>query len=89
MAKALAIVALAALTGAGSVSAGSTNAQLTVGVTVVRSCAVDTRAAEPAAPRLRLTCAAGAQSTLRVTETVHTPSTTLTSDGDRLLTLNF
>ena len=43
MTKTLAILALAGMAGTGVASAGSSSAQMTVGVTVVRSCAVDAR----------------------------------------------
>jgi hypothetical protein len=81
----LAVVALAA---AQAVSANSSSAQLAIGVTVVRSCAVDARAAG-AVPQLRLRCTSGAQTSLRVSETVHAPSAMVTAQGDRQLTLNF
>jgi len=45
--------------------AGSTSAMLTVGVTVVRSCAVRTTAMSRGSARVDLTCAAGAAATLR------------------------
>jgi hypothetical protein len=61
---------------------------MTVSVTVVRLCAVETRA-DGAAPVLRLTCTAGAQSTLRVSETVQPPSTADIIEGNTVLTLNF
>jgi len=51
--------------GASPVMAGSTSAMLTVGVTVVRSCALRTTATAKGAARVDLTCAAGAASTLR------------------------
>jgi hypothetical protein len=47
------------------VVAGSTNATLTVGVTVVRSCAVRATSAGQGSARLDFTCAAGAASSLR------------------------
>jgi len=47
------------------VIAGSTSATLTVGVTVVRSCAVRATSVAQGSARLDLTCAAGAASTLR------------------------
>jgi hypothetical protein len=57
-------------------------------VTVVRSCAIDARHAT-SAPKLRLTCTAGAQSNLKVSETVQPPSAAVTSEGSTILTLNF
>ena len=89
MTKTLAVLALVTVAGAAVGSAGSGSAQMTVSVTVVRSCAIDARPAENAAPQLRLTCTAGAQSTLKIAETTYAPSATTTSVGDRLLTLNF
>ena len=47
------------------VIAGSASATLTVGVTVVRSCAVRATSVAQGSARLDLTCAAGAASTLR------------------------
>ena len=88
MTKRLAVLALAGVAGAGAVSAGSSSAQMTVSVSVTRSCAVETRA-DNDAPVLRLTCTTGAQSTLKVSETVQRPSTAVSSDGSTLLTLNF
>ena len=89
MTKALALLAVIGVAGAAVVSADSSGAQMTVSVTVVRSCIVDARPAEPEIPQLRLTCTAGAQSNLRVAETTPAPSATVTSVGDRVLTLNF
>ena len=89
MTKALALLAVIGVAGAAVVSADSSGAQMTVTVTVVRSCIVDARPAEPAIPQLRLTCTAGAQSNLRVAETTYAPSPTTTSVGDKLFTLNF
>jgi len=86
--KGIAVLALACVAGARIVSAGSNSAQMTVNVTVVRSCAVDTRA-DNAAPVLRLTCTAGAQSTLRVSETVQPSSIADITEGSTVLTLNF
>ena len=50
---------------AAPVVAGSTSATLTVGVTVVRSCAVRATLVTQGSARLDLTCASGAASTLR------------------------
>ena len=47
------------------VVAGSTSATLTVGVTVVRSCAVRATSVAQGSARLDLTCASGAAATLR------------------------
>jgi hypothetical protein len=86
--KTLAILALAGIAGTGVASAGSSSAQMTVGVTVVRSCAVDARH-DKTAPMLRLRCTSGAQSNLKVSETVQRPSAAVTSEGSTILTLNF
>ena len=88
MTKALAVLALACVAGARIVSAESNRAQMTVSVTVVRLCAVETRA-DDAAPVLRLTCTTDAQSTLKVSETVQRPSTAVSAEGSTILTLNF
>jgi hypothetical protein len=88
MTKMFALLALAGVAGAAVVSAESSSAQMTVSVTVARSCAVDTRA-DNAVPVLRLTCTTGAQSTLKVSETVQPPPTAISSEGSTLLTLNF
>jgi len=88
MTKALAVLTLAGVVGTTVASAGSSSAQMAVSVTVVRSCAVETPA-DDAAPVLRLTCTTGAQSTLKVSETVQPPSSALTAEGRTILTLNF
>jgi hypothetical protein len=88
--KVLAILAaLGVAGGARALSADSASAQLTVGVTVVRSCAVDARAMENGAPALRLTCTAGAQSNLRLSESIQSPAETVSADGLQIITLNF
>jgi hypothetical protein len=38
---------------------------------------------------LRLTCTTGAQSNLKVSETVHQPSAAVITEGSKVLTLNF
>jgi hypothetical protein len=88
MSKALANLTRAAVAGTAVASAGSSSAQMAVSVTVVRSCAVETRA-DNAAPVLRLTCTPGAQSTLKVSDAVQPPSSALTAEGSTILTLNF
>lgn len=88
MTKAIAVLVLACVAGARIVSAESNSAQMTVNVNVVRSCAVETRAGN-VAPVLRLTCTTGAQSSLRVSETVQPPSTADIIEGSTVLTLNF
>jgi len=88
MTKALAVLTLAAVAGASVASAGSSSAQMTVSVTVVRSCAVDTHT-DNTVPMVRLTCTTGAQSTLKVSETVQPPSTAVITAGSTVLTLNF
>jgi hypothetical protein len=86
--KTFAVVILAGVAGAGAMSAGSSSAQLTVGVTVVRSCAIDARPTEKASPLLRLTCTSGAQSNVRLSESVQKPRT-ISSDDVQVVTLNF
>jgi len=88
VARFIAALAVVGVLGVG-VSADSRSAQLTVGVTVVRSCAVDARPASTTSPGLRLTCTTGAQSTLKVSETPQPPSTAVVSEGSTVLTLNF
>jgi hypothetical protein len=87
--KVFAILALVGVAGAGAASAGSSSAQMTVGVTVVRSCAVDARPAAGASPLLRLTCTAGARSNLRLSESLQKPARTMSSDDLQVVTLNF
>jgi spore coat protein U-like protein len=81
----LAVVGIAAV---GAVSADSNSAQLAIGVTVVRSCAVDARPAGGSSP-VRVTCTSGASSTLRLSQSVQKPAGTVTSDGLQIVTLNF
>jgi hypothetical protein len=88
MTKILSVLALAAVAGTGVLSAGSSSAQMGVGVTVVRSCAIDARPST-SAPKLRLTCTAGAQSNLKVSETMQPPSAAVVTEGRTILTLNF
>jgi hypothetical protein len=87
--RTLAVLALASVTGTGAVFAGSSAAQMTVGVTVVRSCVVDVRAGDTSVPQLRLNCSASGQSTAKVTESIPHPSVAAGPGGDTLLTLNF
>jgi hypothetical protein len=89
MTKTFAVLALAGLAGTGVANAGSSSAQMSVGVTVARSCAVDARPAGKASPLLRLTCTNGANSNLRVSETAQPSSAPVVSDGSKTLTLNF
>ena len=88
LAKVLAILAVVGVAGVRAVSADTSSTQLTVGVTVARSCAVDSRPADKASPALRLTCTAGANANLRVSESLRTPGETV-SDGLQVVTLNF
>ena len=88
MTKTLAIVVLAGVATAAAAFAESSSAQMSVSVTVVRACSVDV-GADNAAPVLRLTCTNGAQSTLKVSETVQPPSTAVITEGSTVLTLNF
>jgi hypothetical protein len=92
MAKLLAILAAVGIVGGvQALSADSASAQLTVGVTVLRSCAVDARAAENDAPTLRLTCTAGAQSSVKLSESIQQPAEPMSagSGGLQIITLNF
>lgn len=89
MAKVLAVLAVVGVAGIRALSADSSSAQLTVSVTVVRSCAVDSREATPASPLVRLRCTAGAHSNVRLSESRHTSSETVAPDGLRVVTLNF
>lgn len=89
VAKVLAILAVVGVAGVRAVSADTSSAQLTVGVTVVRSCAVDSRGGDKTAPALRLTCTRGANSNLRLSESLRQPSETVVSDGLQIVTLNF
>jgi hypothetical protein len=88
-----------------ALAAGSANAQLVIGVTVVRSCVINAQPASPTSSRLTLSCAAGAmqgiqlnQSTARIGERGNsaelvaptTPMPQATSASNlRVLTLNF
>lgn len=87
MTKTLTALAFAVIAGSGSLGAGSSSAQMAVGVTVVRSCAIDARPATK--PTLRLTCTAGARSNLKVSEIVQPPSAAVGSQGGTIVTLNF
>jgi hypothetical protein len=82
VAKAVAVLALAGVAAKGVVYAGSTSAQMSVSVTVVRSCAIGRS-------RLLLTCAAGAGSNVRISESFQPSATASMSEGSRILTLNF
>jgi len=87
---ALAALIVASVAGTGVANAGSSSALLTVGVTVVRSCAVDTRAAA-AAPQVRLSCTSGARSNLKISNAVDrsvAPAATAAQRGT-IVTLNF
>jgi hypothetical protein len=88
MIKTLAVVVLAAVTGTTAATAGSSSAQLSVSVTVVRACSVDART-DDGTPVMHLTCTSGAGSTVKVSEPVQPPSTALITDGSTVLTLNF
>jgi hypothetical protein len=89
VAKVLAVLAVVSVAGVRALSADSSSAQLIVGVTVVRSCAVDSRAVDPTSPLVRLTCTAGARSNVRLSESRYTSSETAASDTLRVVTLNF
>ena len=89
MTKILAIVVLAAMTGTTAAIAGSNSAQLSVSVTVVRACSVDART-DDGTPVMHLTCTSGAHSTVKVSEPVQRPSTSVITDGSTtVVTLNF
>jgi hypothetical protein len=87
--KTLTVLAVAAIASAGLLSAGANSAQLAVGVTVVRSCVIEARPADTASLSFRLTCATGAQSNVRVTEPVQQPARTVSTDGHKVVTINF
>jgi hypothetical protein len=88
VARFIAALAVVGVLGVG-VSADSSSAQLTVGVTVVGSCAVDARPASTTSPSLTLRCTTGAQSTLKVSQSPQSSSTVVVSEGSTVLTLNF
>jgi len=88
MTKALAVIVFAAVAGTAVASAGSSSAPMAVSVTVVRPCSVDTRA-DNSVPVVRFTCTNGAQSTVKVSETVQPLSTALVNEGSPIVTLNF
>ena len=88
MTKSLAAFALMGAVCGAAVSAGSSSAQLTVGVTVVRSCTVDVQPTEPSSP-VHLTCTTGAQSTVRQSETPATAVSPVSSSSAQIVTLNF
>ena len=89
MTKTLATVAIAGVAGTCAVSAGSSAAQMTVAVTVVRSCVVEVRAGDTSAPQLRLNCTANGPSTANVTESIPQQAFAGGPGGDAILTLNF
>jgi len=87
-----------------TLAAGSINAQLVVGVTVVRSCMVDAQPTSQTASRLKLSCAAGAIRGLQMNQGATrfneggaavllaptVPASQTTSNHElRVLTLNF
>ena len=51
---------------ASTVAAGTSSAQLIIGVTVSRSCAVDTQPVAPTSSRVRLACTSGAARSLHM-----------------------
>jgi hypothetical protein len=88
--KTFAVLLFAGVAGSGIVSAGSSSAEMTVGVTVVRSCAIDARPVEKSSSPLRLTCTAGAHSNVRLSEAVQRPTAQNVSSNDlQVVTLNF
>jgi len=88
MTKSLAAFALVGAVCGAAVSADSRSTQLTVGVTVVRSCTVDVQHMEPTSP-VRLTCTTGAQSNVRQSETPAAPVSPVSSGSAQIITLNF
>jgi hypothetical protein len=88
MARVFAILAAVGISAVRTLSADTNSEQLTVGVTVARSCAVDSRPAGKASRALRLTCTAGAHTNLRLSESLRTPGETV-SGGLQVVTLNF
>lgn len=86
--KTLAVLFVASVAGSGVAYAGSSSAQMTVGATVVRSCAVDTRTSA-VAPQVRLSCTSGAQSNLKITNSFDRSTTPVTTQGSTIVTLNF
>lgn len=59
-----------------SLSASSSIAQLGVSVTVVRACVVDAQPGDASSSTLRLTCASGAGTSLRLSESIQVPTDT-------------
>jgi hypothetical protein len=86
-------------------AAGSANAQLVIGVTVVRSCAINAQPASQTSSRLTLSCAPGAMQAIQLNQSATavagrgtsaelvaptTPMSQGTAHSDlRVLTLNF
>ena len=89
MAKVLALLAAVAVGGVATASAGSNGAQLTVGVTVTRSCAVDARPADASYSVLRLNCAAGATPGVRLSDSGQRPADASAALGLRVPTVPF
>jgi hypothetical protein len=86
------LVALTAVIATAPLVADSVQSQLSVSVTVARSCVVDAQTVIGGDPRLRLTCAAGAARDVHVTQTISTPAAVATDSSHnslRVLTLNF
>jgi hypothetical protein len=104
MSRALVLIAVIGIGSVAVVRAQSGQAVMTVSVNVVRSCAVDARSSGQTASTLRLTCASGANSALRVSEAMRklvvaarvtevqvptVPFSPGASDDLRVVTLNF
>jgi hypothetical protein len=85
--KTLSLLFFSAVAGTAVASTGTNTAPMAVSVTIVRSCLVDTHV--DSVPVVRLKCTSGAQSTVKVSETVHPTSTALVNEGSKTLTLNF
>jgi hypothetical protein len=87
--KVLGVLAVAGVVSGGTLSADSASAQLSVSVTVVRSCAVDARAVQNASPALRLRCTSGANSNVRLSPAESMPTPVVGSDGLHVISFNF
>ena len=85
-----ALVALTTVMATAPLVADSTQSQLTVSVTVVRSCVVDAQPVAGDAPRLRLQCATGAARDVQVTTSNAAPVSSGAPHADlRVVTVNF
>jgi hypothetical protein len=87
--KTLTVLAIAAIASTGLLSAGSSSARLAVSVIVVRSCVIDARPLDKTSPSIRLTCATGAQSNIRVSGLVQNSARTARSNDLPVVTIDF